>query len=80
MKTKTVYSISGFNFLPNPFKAGTHLCDSLSGVYRLETPEEGEAFKHALVKRATKEESVYYRSRLPVIPWGGWGWDYEDEM
>jgi hypothetical protein len=56
----TVDEISGFNFIANPFAAGTHICESGSGIYVCQSPEEGDRFKYKLARKANTKETNHY--------------------
>lgn len=56
----TVDSISGFNFIPNPFASGTHICESGAGIYVCESPENGERFKYKSARKANSKETNHY--------------------
>lgn len=60
-----VEDFSGFHFLSNPFREGTHIFTCLSGEFICESPEEGSRLKHSRVLRpASDEEAKYYMSVL----------------
>jgi hypothetical protein len=58
--TKTVDEISGFNFIVNPFAAGTHICESAMGIFVCVSPEDGERYKYQPCRKANRKETAHY--------------------
>lgn len=56
----TVDEISGFNFIPNPFTSGTHICESGAGIFVCLSPEKGERFKYQPCRKANSKETNHY--------------------
>jgi hypothetical protein len=55
-----VEDLAGFNFVANPFHAGTHIFWSFSGVFVCTTPSEGDRFKYQRARAATAKEEQHY--------------------
>jgi len=58
--TTTVDEISGFNFIENPFAAGTHICESGAGIFVCISPSSGERFKYQPARKANTKETTHY--------------------